>query len=563
MSYPISHIKSSGGDVDALILDEIMSYFSKEVTPNWYDGYLDSNGTIRSEGSNFFKVSDVLEIPEDAFAVFFYAWATENNDKVSSIAFYNEFLSTVDTYMVSDHSQNGYVVLPIPSNALQVAFTSNTGAGANNRKIAFLRAASRIGVNADSIELRSMPKARLREVSGNKNVTHDRFNAWHVSEPESGNTWPYFKVQPDQIGTNTGYFCARIKSMTCDKIGVTLIYTKKSDGSLYYKSLDYITGKGTYKYAFDPNYYSVYEDYDTSGGVQIAFNTLGNDPDKNFIIDAVGYYTDTSTVGDLPRSMNSVLNEFNSRIGTLEYGAGETMGTFLTSPSGDRYVLSVSDSGALSAVPVLPDNILYIGNSLLGGFKTHGMASYDTTDDYYALVNDYVTGAKFAPTADKLIASTFEGLTDDLSVQSYLDNTLQQYLTTERDLIIVQLGDNVNTSNKVSEFKKSCGMMCSYIRSKCPNARVAWVAMWYSSSERMQVVRDACSKYGITMIDISDVPSDTTRNKIGGKYIDESGSIQTISDSGVASHPAPAGFKVIAERIIQALFDPNFQYGEE
>lgn len=86
--------------------------------------------------------------------------------------------------------------------------------------------------------------------------------------------------------------------------------------------------------------------------------------------------------------------------------------------------------------------------------------------------------------------------------------------------------------------------------------RVAWVGEWYSTSAKQTIIRDACAKYGCAFIDISDLPSVSgNQSYVGATYIDANGQEQTITNSGVASHPSDQGFTQISESIIATLFE--------
>jgi hypothetical protein len=183
-----------------------------------------------------------------------------------------------------------------------------------------------------------------------------------------------------------------------------------------------------------------------------------------------------------------------------------------------------------------------------------------------------------------------------------MNNTLLSHLGNDKNLVIVQLGDNV-TATKVEVFRETCGELIGFIRTNAPNARVAWAGEWYSSDERQKIIADACLKYGAVFVDISalntvgnqsyigavvhveasttkvytvDTYTDDATNKVltvnltinGKAYTSElpytsytvdgtsltvTGEYIITTDSGVASHPGDAGMLAVANAITNAL----------
>lgn len=370
--------------------------------------------------------------------------------------------------------------------------------------------------------------------------------------PPSGSRWATYLVSDSDLQQGIAKWVVNVVSCEDGSKWTAYRMFKTVQGDTRYKKVSDITKAGRYEFDIDLNYMSVYENYDGNGvSLSIANNASAG---KTIVIDQYDLTEKVSDFDNLPRSLNSVLNEVRGDIDALEHAAAPEL--VLRSYTGDGYVLQVDKSGNLKVVPVLPSNILYIGNSLLIGFGTHGMASTDVGDDYYGKVNAYLTSKGVTPTTIRLSGGRFEEAENDTMVNSWLDGTLANYMSSDRELVLIQLGDNVNTDAKRAEFAKSAGMLCSYVREHCPNARVAWVGEWYYSTINRPIIRDACSKYGCTFIDISDLPDiEGNRNRIGATYIDANGDKQTITNQGVASHPSDQGFTQIAERIIAALFE--------
>lgn len=232
--------------------------------------------------------------------------------------------------------------------------------------------------------------------------------------------------------------------------------------------------------------------------------------------------------------------------------ANITNSPYYTAPNGERYLLQVNNDGTVNMTPVVPLKALFIGNSLLMGFG-FGMAASDSEHDYYYLINQAINQQKDGYIPSKLAGYDWENSTSATAQNEYLSGTLQPALSADLELVIIQLGDNVNSNAKLSVFEDGCRQMLEFVRTNCPKARVAWVGAWYQTNEKQMIMEDACKKTGCTFVNIRDLNTIENQNSIGNTYVDEDGNTKTITSAGVASHPNDSGFKDIANRILYKL----------
>ena len=142
-------------------------------------------------------------------------------------------------------------------------------------------------------------------------------------------------------------------------------------------------------------------------------------------------------------------------------------------------------------VPTVPQNVLLIGNSLLlGMFNTYGMCSSSPKNDYYHYVTQGILRHNGACTFHKLHGSGYE---HSESVEAF-DNWLYQApnvytgmpaiesFTEDLDLILVQLGDNINTAEKIAAFQTTVDLLLDTLKTHCPKARIIWISGWYNKS---------------------------------------------------------------------------------
>jgi lysophospholipase L1-like esterase len=223
-------------------------------------------------------------------------------------------------------------------------------------------------------------------------------------------------------------------------------------------------------------------------------------------------------------------------------------GSYATLLTADRTTVSVS---------TVPKKTLFIGNSLLQGLGSaekggrFGMCATDSRHDYYY----YVTSAilKKNPTAvfTKLSGTAFEGSTDlDTAGRWY---AAKRYLFKEDlDLIIIQLGDNVNDNEKQAAFGNNIRHLLAQIKADCPKARVICVGTWYYRPTVISYYIRACKENGCDFVSIENICSAATMPPAGTIVTYNDGTTR-IAEGGSLSHPNNNGMELIAKRMVAQL----------
>lgn len=333
------------------------------------------------------------------------------------------------------------------------------------------------------------------------------------------------------------------------------LFGKSTAGtSLYLVLEEGIKTAGKYKYNIDLNHYVVYNSLDLTQPVRTALTVAKSNNGESLILNSFNTYDSTTdldiegSISDGINYVNSAVNSLNNKIDTM------SASTKVSDENGNVYFLKVVN-GQLTIVPAIANNVLYIGNSLLLGFDTFGMAASDSDNDYYAYVNDYLESKGATLNTDKLRGSDWESKTSYADQNTWMQNYLLPKLNSNLELVIVQLGDNVNTAEKQAVFAQGAINLLTYIKQHAPLARIAWVGAWYTTSTKQQQMAAACKQCGATFIDISLLPDvEGNRNHIGGEWTDDNGVVHVIDNSGVASHPSSQGMRAVADAIIESLF---------
>lgn len=252
----------------------------------------------------------------------------------------------------------------------------------------------------------------------------------------------------------------------------------------------------------------------------------------------------------------------------------------------------------------VPDKALFIGNSLLLGNGTFGMNATDWEHDYYYIIQQHFLQVNPAYTGVKLAGVGFEACETRSQQLSWIETTLRPVLSDDLDLVVIQIGDNVNTPSKKSVFEQGAKELIATIKEVAPRARIVWMYGWYVSNQVTTAIKDACRPYDVTLITINDICTAANSSSIGTVVTRTEPTSQTLkytrytvlpdnclqidfkiegqayqatvqvtgysdnaeaktltwqgyetitTDEGVASHPGDRGFEQIARRFLEVL----------
>lgn len=441
-----------------------------------------------------------------------------------------------------------------------------------------------------------------------KNVDNANIDSWNngvITEYHGKNGFTFQNMQQNGSGgirtttfnPNPNYHCIIDIEIQLILSGVVTVYLFGANGDKQLQAQQLQVGKNSFE--FDPAYHSVYNNQ-TNFYLIVAANKESIVNVKNFICAQypIGQTENlTETISDLQKEI-AVLE---GKVTSLESSSD----IILTSPNGTKYVVLVGNNGVVTTTPLYPEKALFIGNSLLLGNGDFGMNATDKTKDYYDIIKEHILAFGSRNYTSKQLSGTgFEDAESITTSNAWIEDILELELDADTDLVVVQLGDNVNTELKRTTFKSSCSTLIHNIRQIAPKARVAWVYGWYVNNEVRATIQEAIKIYGGIYIEINDLNTKENQSEIGtvithdsvksqnlvydtleiisatqlkitftveGKqYISEitvnsyqdSSSNKTVSwqgyetitvSAGVASHPGDLGFEKIAQRIIERL----------
>ena len=375
-------------------------------------------------------------------------------------------------------------------------------------------------------------------------------NVCTVSRNDGGVTTTKFKtisskvlVEYDLLYSGTADLRIYLK---INKKDGTAEYVKKYESN----QNDAVTGSFT----FDSASYSVYNDADSyqvllwsDTGSIITVNDLSvREVDS---VETSKYYSD---------NLSSFLDNLSNGINNVESIALTQSASSLKSPNGSKFGLIVNDDGTLSTYKYIPNKYTVMGNSITCGMDNKnehggmfGMASTSFDKDWVHYVNDAIANKNNGATYNRIYVSPFEHCENIVDANAWITTNINQ-LSSDNDLVIIQIGDNVNTDMKKETFKLSFPKLLNSIREKCPKARVVCVGIWFKKDDVKDVIKINCSKYGCSFIDITDLNTKENQAVVGSEVTFKDGSKGTIT-SEIATHPGDKGMKLIGERIVEKL----------
>jgi hypothetical protein len=359
----------------------------------------------------------------------------------------------------------------------------------------------------------------------------------------------------------------RIKcSYTTDTLKCRLHYIRESDSGNQWIDLGYIENGELTKFKVDIAYYNVYGD--SKGLYNFIIQCLDENASGTVTVEEISIY-----LIDNFNNSEYYNNNFSEMMGNIFNGIDEAKNTIkrasetiLTNPNGNKYLLLLGNNNQLELTPIIPNKVLFYGNSLLLGMNTgasnhqyvYGMCATEPTKDFSYQLMTKLSLLNANITYDRLHSAAFEqmGTSDNFNTlwndtaNVYTGEPIKNSFTADLDLIVLQMGDNVNTADRNQAFSNNIDNLLTNIRTLSPKARLLWVYGWYLSNETKEIIEKTCLKWDIKGVNISSLHTITNEGHSGQTYVTANGGIAVVSDRWI-SHPGDDGMLAIAN----ALYD--------
>lgn len=191
---------------------------------------------------------------------------------------------------------------------------------------------------------------------------------------------------------------------------------------------------------------------------------------------------------------------------------------FIVSPDGSRFLPMVKDDGTISCARVVPKKAFFMGNSLTSGWQTFGEAATDSDHDFVAYFSSVVEDMESSYTFSRKWSTNFEQQTSLANAQTWVTNNIDPMLSSDLDLIVVQLCENVvDNASAVATFPESSLWLMKHLRTECPKARVIWMGLWFERRWAKTLLENT-AKAGVEYIDIRPLYKTENVSVIGSIY---------------------------------------------
>lgn len=201
-------------------------------------------------------------------------------------------------------------------------------------------------------------------------------------------------------------------------------------------------------------------------------------------------------------------------------------------------------------------NFLAIGNSVTVHPYTsywheydRGMAASSDEKDYVHIVADYLE-QEHGPVVFNARNLAFWERNPDKRQEQLL--TLDDWLSADLDLVIIQLGDNVSVLDTLED---DFGALVDYVRTKAPQAQLVVIGDFIRMDGRQEIKQSVALSKSVPFVDLGDEIRNDPKFTVGiGSYVEDYlGRPVKVTHRGVAIHPGDLGMQAIAQKIIDTL----------
>lgn len=359
----------------------------------------------------------------------------------------------------------------------------------------------------------------------------------------------------NKFSSNSANVRLRLTLINTIPITIYLSYFNSAGKESFKKLLD-VSETGTLKQTLEIDCASfiVYNDA-VNFRIRINCNAAGTLTINDFTvyeasdIETSKYYSD-----NFLDMTNNVFNGLNA----IEQEATETKRIVLTNGKGEKYDLQVDNNGNIIAVPHIPKKVLFMGNSLVFGMNNtddrnnaFGMAATDYTKDYVYNTEQEILKKNSKATFTRLYSSPFEHSETIESATKFINDNIAMF-SSDLDLVVVQMSENVNTDKKRNVFNTSFPKLIQTIRVNSPKAKILCVGGWFAESVVTEKMLETCINYGCSYLSIHDLFTSENLGVVGATVTYKNGKTGNILEAW-HTHPGDKGHKAISDKIVNAL----------
>lgn len=388
------------------------------------------------------------------------------------------------------------------------------------------------------------------------------------------------KIIANVLGNNGGFltqpFTAtseRVKvvldgSYTQQAITTQIGYTSLADSKAHFLYLGDFQGGILPNFEFDASSLIIYQHADKDSFKILIHSRLDslasgdNDPVGQITLKSI-HIKDGANQSDmynykLKSTLLNLVNKLESLEGDVNTIKADNS-AYVTMPDGTKGKI-VYTNGQLTVKNSTYKKVLFLGNSLLLGLSTDnshgapfGLTASDPQKDWaYLLTQKLQDKYSSSVTVNKLHDAVFEQSETDEAAQNYINNNLAQ-AEKNNDLVVIQIGDNVNSDLRRATFKANFGKLINAIKSTNPTADILIAGVWFDGGGLQNWLLDFASSHNCMFAPLHDLYNGETIAKVGDTITFADGTQMQVYEA-IKTHPGNKGHALIADRVFSTLY---------
>lgn len=386
-----------------------------------------------------------------------------------------------------------------------------------------------------------------------KPVSKGEWYSVDVSTSNDGMLSPKFVSNSDEVDVTVS-----VNMTTVNMVSIYLGYLQNGNWIYEWKSSSKAdnSGMANLKLSFDASYYSAHKN---ASGFRILLTNLGSTSGFSGSIGVSDIFVsevDIENTDIYEETLVGIIKKIASKFESIDNNVktGSENSIVLGDKDGKKSKLQIGIDGEIQLIQTIPNHYIVFGNSISVGITDKpsgyfGMAASNPKNDWFHLFDEAVIEKNPAATHTILDIVPLESSTTESAYDTYFQS-ISGALRPTSDLIIIQAGDNVNTTDRLANFKVVFPKFLNSIRNTCPNARIIVVGTWFNSSTVIPVIKPISISYGAEFISINDL-NITENQATSGQTITYSDGTTSIAPDGWITHPGDNGHYEIARRIIE------------
>lgn len=230
----------------------------------------------------------------------------------------------------------------------------------------------------------------------------------------------------------------------------------------------------------------------------------------------------------------------------------------LKDANGIKYKMLVDTEGNLVLTKTIPTNVLILGNSITLGWDTNGeyggafgLCATSSKKDWVHYLKEELENKTSDVNITKLHDATFEQAENAEQSEAYISDNKSMWENKNLDLVLIQIGDNVNTDARRTNFAQNLNKLITSIRKTNPKARLIFISCWFNQSN-IDTIKNVADSYGCELVDISLLYKKENLGTIGAEVTFNNGNKTTITEQ-FYTHPGDKGMESIANFVLEKI----------